>query len=134
MQAQSQTARSKKLHVLIFIMFCNGDQALPNLPRHSVMHTQCETNPSKGRKKLGVLIFVNVLQMFHNVSTLQNPTYQRVQEAACSDVLILVHVFQPPNPRPFCNASALLNKAGQLCARSFVFLCASKPQNLIMLL
>ena len=55
-------------------------------------------------------------------------TYQRVQEAACSDLWSMLCKWAglrpPPTPPPFCNTSALLNKSG--CARSFVFPYLSK--------
>ena len=98
----------------LYHFFYWGTCALPNLPRSFVMETQCETDPSNGCKKLGVLIFVNVLQMLRNVSTMHNTTCQRAQ--VCSDVLILARAFQlrgaalPPTPAPICNASASLEK------------------------
>ena len=92
-QAQCQPAPAKKLPVLIFIQFCNwGDWALPNLPRYFARQAQSETNPSKGCNNLAVLIFANVLQMLRRVSTMHKTAYNKAQEAACSHVLILVHV------------------------------------------
>ena len=77
-----------------FFVKCVGC-ALPNLPRYFA------TSPSKGCKKLGVLIFVNLLHMFRSVSTMQDTSYQRVQEAECSNVLLMVHVCPLRGPAPF---------------------------------
>ena len=74
MQAQCQTAVSKKLRLVIFVHFLEMGKASHSLTSPLFCNANILRNTSiKGVQGfgIGVLIFVNVSQMFHNASTMQ---------------------------------------------------------------